>query len=94
LLLGDSPPPGRGFFYTGDSSLYRFTAPVLQQESEFPREPQAFRSRFAHAGFVLDDFSSRRGDKPAQARPRLSGTRSTGSLRPSAPTRPSSSAFS
>lgn len=66
--MGESPPPGRGFFYTGDSSLYRFTAPVLVQECGFPREPEQFLRRFSQAGFFLDDFSSTRGDKPA-ARP-------------------------
>lgn len=65
-MLGESPPPGRGFFYTADSSLYRFTAPVLRQECGFPREPAAFLSSFGYAGFFLDDYSSRRGDKPAQ----------------------------
>lgn len=66
LLLGESPPPRRGFFYTGDSSLYRFTAPVLQEQCGFPVEPAAFLARFAESGFFLDDFSSRRGDKPAE----------------------------
>jgi hypothetical protein len=66
LLLGESPPPGRGFFYAGDSSLYRFTAPVLRRICRFPLEPEAFLVRFAGSGFFLDDFSSRRGDKPAQ----------------------------
>lgn len=66
LLLGESPPPGRGFFYAGDSSLYRFTAPVVRRICRFPLEPEAFLTGFAGAGFFLDDFSSRRGDKPAQ----------------------------
>lgn len=66
LLLGESPPPGRGFFYTADSSLYRFTSPVLQEECGFPLEPRAFLSRFAGPGFYLDDYSPRRSDKPAQ----------------------------
>jgi hypothetical protein len=67
LLLGESPPPRRGFFYTRDSSLYRFTAPVLQREWNFPTEPAAFLARFAESGFFLDDFSSRRGDKACAA---------------------------
>src|SRR4051794_4067480 len=68
LMLGESPPRGRGFFYLGESSLYRFTAPVLREECGFPDGVLAFLSRFAQAGFFLDDFSPRRGDKPA-ARP-------------------------
>ncbi len=65
LLLGESPPRGRGFFYTGNSSLYQFTAPVLQRECKFPLDRAAFLERFVEAGFFLDDFSSIRGDKPA-----------------------------
>jgi hypothetical protein len=66
LLLGESPPPGRGFFYTCDSSLYRFTWPVLVEGYGFPAEPSRFLESFAAAGFFLDDFSPIRGDKPAR----------------------------
>ena len=65
LLVGESPPPGRGFFYTGNSTLFKFTAPVLMKQCGFPAEPADFLRRFAQAGFFLDDFSSQRGDKPA-----------------------------
>jgi hypothetical protein len=81
LLLGESPPPGRGFFYSGDSSLYRFTFPVLSEECGFPTEPTAFLSRFAEARFFLDDFSSTRGDKTAaRVGDRDVARRSSGSL--------------
>lgn len=65
LLIGESPPRGWGFFYTANSSLSRCTVPVLVKERGFPEEPAAFLRRFAEAGFFLDDFSSKRGDKPA-----------------------------
>jgi hypothetical protein len=68
LLVGESPPRGRGFFYTGDSTLYRATAPVLVEECGFPRQPAAFLRSFAGSGFYLDDFSYDRGAKPAQDR--------------------------
>jgi hypothetical protein len=65
LLIGESPPRGRGFFYTGDSALYRFTAPVLLEECSFPQGRERFLGRFSDAGFFLDDLSPTRGDKPA-----------------------------
>ncbi len=51
LLIGESPPPGRGFFYTGESSLFKFTVPVLVQQCGFTAEPAGFLRRFAEAGF-------------------------------------------
>jgi hypothetical protein len=65
LLLGESPPPGRGFFYTGDSTLFRTTVPLLVDRCGFPHTPAQFLRQFADAGFFLDDFSFTRGDKPA-----------------------------
>jgi hypothetical protein len=69
LLLGESPPPGRGFFYTGDSTLFRQVVPVFKEACGFPDDDAGFfLPRFAAAGYYLDDFSPKRGDKPA-ARP-------------------------
>jgi hypothetical protein len=64
LLLGESPPPRRGFFYTADSTLYRCTVPVMAAECGFPQDSLSFLVRFADAGFYLDDFSYHRGDHP------------------------------
>ena len=64
LLLGESPPPRRGFFYLGTSTLYRHTVPVFVSEYGFPDDPKGFLKRFSAAGFYLDDFSSKRGDHP------------------------------
>lgn len=64
LFLGESPPPGKGFFYTGDSTLFRTTVPVFVAKCGFPSEPARFLSAFAEGGFYLEDFSLTRGDKP------------------------------
>jgi hypothetical protein len=64
LLLGESPPPGKGFFYTGDSTLFRATVPVFVEECGFPSGATEFLSAFAGGGFFLEDFSSIRGAKP------------------------------
>jgi len=64
LLIGESPPPGRGFFYTGDSTLFRASVPVFAERCGFPSDPEAFLRRFAGEGFYLDDLSTLRGDHP------------------------------
>jgi hypothetical protein len=65
LLLGESPPPIRGFFYTGDSTLFEETVTVFAEECGFPSEASDFLDRFCDAGFFVEDFSQIRGDKPA-----------------------------
>jgi hypothetical protein len=65
LLLGESPPPGSGFFYKAQSTLFDSTRRVLAGEYGFPREPPAFLATFAEAGFLQEEFSAARGDKPA-----------------------------
>lgn len=74
LFLGESPPPGRGFFYTGDSTLFRVTKPVFVRVCDFPSDPDAWLAAFAEAGCYLDDFSPTRGDKP-HARPNAADVR-------------------
>lgn len=64
LLLGESPPPGKGFFYTGDSTLFRATVPVFVEECGFPSGVTEFLPAFAGAGFFLEDFSLIQGAKP------------------------------
>lgn len=64
LMVGESPPPVRGFFYTGDSTLYRHTQPALVERCRFPSERDPFLARFAREGFYLADISTARGDKP------------------------------
>lgn len=64
LMLGESPPPSRGFFYTCDSTLYRVSLPVFDDVCNFPRSCRQFLAAFMKAGFYLDDFSSFRGDHP------------------------------
>ncbi len=64
LLIGESPPPVRGFFYFGDSSLFRATRPVLCKKLELPHDRDAFLAGFRAAGWFLDDLSTLRGDKP------------------------------
>lgn len=66
LMLGESPPRGRGFFYTGDSTLFRCTVPVLVRECGFPDDQDSFLARFKEEGFYLHDFSSERGRKPVR----------------------------
>ena len=65
LLLGESPPPGNGFFYLARSTIFTCTRRVLVEQWDFPQGANAFLDAFAAAGFFLDDFSSRRGDQPA-----------------------------
>jgi hypothetical protein len=65
LLLGESPPPGSGFFYKAQSTLFDSTRRVLAGEFGFPHEPPAFLAAFAAAGFLQEEFSAERGDKPA-----------------------------
>jgi hypothetical protein len=65
LLLGESPPPGNGFFYLARSTIFTCTRRVLVEQSGFPHEADAFLDAFAAAGFFLDDFSPQRGDQPA-----------------------------
>ncbi|HWF32834.1 MAG TPA: hypothetical protein VG188_09775 [Solirubrobacteraceae bacterium] len=65
LLLGESPPPGSGFFYLARSTIFTCTRRVLVEQRDFPSDPGAFLRAFAAAGFFLDDFSPRRGDQPA-----------------------------
>jgi hypothetical protein len=64
LFLGESPPPGRGFFYTGNSTLFRVAHPVFVRACRFPSDPDAWLTAFAETRSYLDDFSSTRGDKP------------------------------
>jgi hypothetical protein len=64
FLLGESPPQGRGFFYTGNSTLFGATAPIFVRMCSFSREPAEWLDDFMQAGCYLDDFSSIRGDKP------------------------------
>jgi hypothetical protein len=64
LMIGESPPPGRGFFYTGDSTLFHHTAEVMAAECRFPTDRDLFLRRFAAQGFFLADLSPDRGDKP------------------------------
>ncbi len=65
LLLGESPPPGKGFFYLARSTIFTCTRRVLVEHCGFPSEADAFLDAFAAAGFFLDDLSPRRGDQPA-----------------------------
>jgi hypothetical protein len=65
LLLEESPPPGGGFFYDAQSTLFDSTRRVLAGEFSFPHEPSSFLSAFGAAGFLLEEFSAKRGDKPA-----------------------------
>ncbi len=65
LLLGESPPPGKGFFYLARSTIFTCTRRVLVEQCGFPHESGAFLDAFAAAGFFLDDFSPRRDDQPA-----------------------------
>jgi hypothetical protein len=74
LFLGESPPPGRGFFYTCDSTLFRVAKPVFVRACSFPSDPDAWLSAFAEARCYLDDFSSTRGGKP-HTRPNASDVR-------------------
>jgi len=64
LMIGESPPPGRGFFYSGDSTLFRHTSDVMATVCGFPTDRDASLDRFAAAGFFLEDLSPHRGDKP------------------------------
>jgi hypothetical protein len=64
LMIGESPPPGRGFFYSGDSTLFRQTSDVMASMCGFPTDRDAFLDQFAEAGFFLEDVSPHRGDKP------------------------------
>lgn len=66
LLLGESPPPKRGFFYTGDSTLFYETVAVMTEACGFSGSPVAFLTSFRKAGFFFDDFSQQRGDKPGR----------------------------
>lgn len=65
LLLGESPPPGSGFFYVARSTIFTCTRRVLVEQCDFPSDAAAFLDAFAAAGFFLDDFSPQRGDQPA-----------------------------
>jgi hypothetical protein len=65
LLLGESPPPGNGFFYLARSTIFTCTRRVLVEQCDFPHDANSFLDAFAAAGFFLDDFSPRRGDQPA-----------------------------
>jgi hypothetical protein len=65
LLLGESPPPGNGFFYLARSTIFTCTRRVLVEQCDLPQDANAFLDAFAAAGFFLDDFSPRRGDQPA-----------------------------
>jgi hypothetical protein len=65
LLLGESPPPGKGFFYLARSTIFTCTRRVLVEHYDFPSKADAFLDAFAAAGFFLDDFSPRRGEQPA-----------------------------
>jgi hypothetical protein len=65
LLLGESPPPGSGFFYLARSTIFTCTRRVLVEQCGFPNDASAFLNAFAAAGFFLDDFSPQRGDQPA-----------------------------
>jgi hypothetical protein len=65
LLLGESPPPGSGFFYLARSTIFTCTRRVLVEQCDLPHDANAFLDAFAGAGFFLDDFSSARGDQPA-----------------------------
>ncbi len=76
LLVGESPPPGRGFFYTGDSTLFRDTHRVFINRCSFAADEAAFLRQFAEAGFYLADLSGVRGDKP-HLRPTALGVRSS-----------------
>ena len=69
LMIGESPPPGRGFFYCGDSTLYRATKPILCDRLGFPDDRERFLASFRKSGWYLEDFSTIRGDKP-HLRPR------------------------
>jgi hypothetical protein len=65
LLLGESPPPGDGFFYKARSTIFTCTRRVLVEQCGLPNDAGGFLDAFAAAGFFLDDFSPRRGDQPA-----------------------------
>lgn len=52
-MIGESPPPGRGFFYTGDSTLFHHTAEVMAAECRFPTDRDLFLRRFAARGSSL-----------------------------------------
>jgi hypothetical protein len=65
LLLGESPPPGKGFLYLARSTIFTCTRRVLVEHYDFPSNAGAFLDAFAAAGFYLEDFSARRGDQPA-----------------------------
>ncbi len=64
LLVGESTPPGRGFFYTADSTLFRQSHQVFRDRCGFAADEAAFLRQFAEAGFYLADLSGTRGDKP------------------------------
>lgn len=64
LLVGESPPPGRGFFYTADSTLYHQTHRVFIEHCGASDGADKFLREFADAGFYLADLSDVRGDKP------------------------------
>jgi hypothetical protein len=66
LLVGESPPPSRGFFYTGDSTLFTHTSSVMIEQCGMPAQSAEFLTAFQEAGFFLEDFSTKRGDKPAR----------------------------
>jgi hypothetical protein len=76
LLLGESPPPGRGFFYLARSTIFTCTRRVLVEQCGFPHESGAFLDAFAAAGCYLDDFSPVRGDQPA-SRPESADVRAS-----------------
>jgi hypothetical protein len=59
LFLGESPPPIRGFFYTGDSTLFTHTSAVMVHRCSMPTAPERFLRAFQAAGFFLDDYSSK-----------------------------------
>lgn len=69
-MLGESPPPKRGFFYSGKSTLLTHSIPVFAETLGMPRDPALFLTSFRDAGFYLDDFVGLRGAQPA-ARPSL-----------------------
>jgi hypothetical protein len=64
LLVGESPPPGRGFFYSADSTLFRETHKVFMDRCGYSEDEVTFLRQFADGGFFLVDLSSVRGDKP------------------------------
>ena len=73
-MLGESPPLGRGFFYSGESTLLIHSIPVFERVLGMPGEPPRFLDAFRDRGFYLEDFVSLRGAKPG-AQPEALETR-------------------